>query len=147
MHTFAKHISTFLRVALLLLCAAQVRAQNLVPNPGFEAYTACPAFLADIGKCVAWGSSNYQGSTDYFNACNVYVPGVTQNVGVPGNFMANLPAYEGNGYAGIWLNSNTSSNYREYLQNTLTVPMLPGMRYRISFQAAFTQPKIGRAHV
>lgn len=141
---------------LSVVCGQSGRAQNLVPNPGFEAYTACPNWLGEINNCVSWGNEMYWTSSDYFNACLVYIPNVNNSVGVPDNFVGHLEAYDGDAYAGIILFDRLSgTNYREYIFNWLSTPMLAGIRYRVSFQAATTYPitnsnmlgmRIGTAH-
>jgi gliding motility-associated-like protein len=143
MYIYPKHISVVLQIILWIFCVGGLRAQNLVPNPSFEEYNACPDLLGQIYRCEGWNSTVYGSSTDYYNICNVFIPNVTQNVGVPNNFWGYLPAYAGDAYAGMVLyNHPASNNYREYLKNSLTAPMLPGMRYRISFQMAFVHPVV-----
>jgi len=132
-----------LQIFLWWMVMGDLRAQNLVPNPSFEEYNACPDLLGEIYQCGGWNSTVYSSSTDYFNACNVFIPNVTQNVGVPDNFWGHMPSFAGDAYAGMVLyNHPAPNNYREYLKNTLTAPMLPGMRYRISFQMAFVHPVV-----
>jgi len=117
-------------------------AQNLVPNPGFEAYVECPDSVGEIGNCVDWGNGPYASSTDYFHACHATVPGMPQiqQTGVPDNYMGSLWAYGGGAYVGLVLYAGGSPFYREFVKNGLTAPMLAGIRYRVAFHAAFTCP-------
>ena len=56
-------------ISMLIIPAIIVRGQNLVPNPGFEIYNACPSTYGELERAVPWNKPT-TGSTDYFNACN-----------------------------------------------------------------------------
>ena len=44
-------------------------AQNLVPNPSFENYSACPENISEIDFALPWTSTT--GATpDYYNSCS-----------------------------------------------------------------------------
>lgn len=115
-------------------------AQNLVPNPGFEMYVECPDSAGEMDNCISWGNEAYASSTDYFNACHTYIPGLNQAVGVPDNYVGTLWPYEGNAYVGMVLYYNTAPFYREFSKNRLTAPLLAGIPYRFSFRTALTCP-------
>lgn len=110
------------------------RAQNLVPNPGFEFYTQCPGLGADIGFAAPWNMpQNFFESVDYYHVCATSI-----QYTVPCNCGANCFNYQqpagGNAYAGFYLYHGVTPDYREYLQTPLNSPMQPGQMYRISFQ-------------
>ncbi len=115
---------------LLLLAFVQVcKAQNLVPNPGFEQYFDCPGSYnpqgSDRNFAPGWISPTL-GTPDLFNRCSF------GNAGVPHNWAGVAHAHKGFGYSGIyaWINN---SNYREYLQAKLASKLVEGRKYRVEF--------------
>jgi len=50
--------------AKISFCKGQI---NLVPNPSFESYTACPNNAATISFATGW--LNFGQTPDYFNSC------------------------------------------------------------------------------
>lgn len=120
-----------------ILFPGSLKAQNLVPNPGFEIYKKCPNDLTVRYRkelVHGWYMPTL-GTADYFNNCTKV------QVGVPQNFMGYCLPKEGLAYAGIILLHNppdtTSekplSNYREYLQTHLTKELIKNQTYEISF--------------
>ncbi len=108
-----------------------VDAQNLVPNGSFELFYRCPgnySLEAAEFRAVDWFSAS-AGTPDQFHACS------QGGAGVPYNWAGVSDAYEGEGYAGIflWL-SNPKNHYREYLQCRLTEPLVKDSTYRIGFR-------------
>lgn len=101
-------------------------AQNLVLNPSFETYTACPNSASQLSKSSFWYGTN--GSSDYFNSC---APSV---VNVPNTIYGYQTARTGNAYAGGYFINGYGSNYREYVQNTwFSVPLVSNNCYFIKF--------------
>jgi len=105
--------------------------QNLVPNPSFESYTACPSGLSQIEKCVGWYSAS--GTPDYFNACG------TGSFSVPGNYVGNQIPAMGNAYAGIIAMFPPNSTVREYLYTKLTDTLTVGVRYYLSMKVSMAE--------
>lgn len=107
---------------------------NLVPNPSFESFTACPngtASANQIENCDFWiNPTSY--SPDYFNACDTYTPGYYSN-SVPLNLEGFQAARTGNAYAGVITQYGNGPNAREYIQSALTQSLLPGTSYFVSF--------------
>lgn len=91
-------------------------AQNLVPNPGFETQTGCPA-AGDIEFAQPWNSPSL-GTPDLFNSTCA-----TQNA----------PGHTGIGSAGIFLYHESIPGYREYIQAPLTSPLVTGQMYHVAF--------------
>lgn len=105
-------------------------AQNLVPNGGFENYSKCPGTYSQHEKdfkAIAWSSAN-AGTPDLFNACS------RGEGGVPHNWAGTAPAFEGNGYAGIYVWMATDNEYREYLQCKLLERLVTDSVYQVSFR-------------
>ncbi len=107
---------------------------NLVPNPSFEIYNECPAYMAQIYKAIPWFAGAYDidssltSSTDYFNSCNNLING---SVGVP---VFGVKGFQyprtGNAFAGFdfWENG-----YRETLEVKLIEQLDSGVHYYVEF--------------
>lgn len=121
-------------ITLLFLSASFIntRGQNVVQNPGFEHYTACPIFPSqfDQNHLVGWRRGTSGGTSDYFNAC---VPDDSTNPrqDIPRNMIGYQQAYEGQAYAGIFASNSDNYNWREYLAGN-TMPLTVGNYYRVS---------------
>lgn len=119
-------------------CLLQLQAQELLPNGGFEQFTACPDSAGQIGRASGWSRPTAD-TSDYFNACqqsippgfNVFIPGV------PDNYFGHQPAHGGQGYAGFYCSDSVISlpngNYKEYVSHPLATPMVPGEAYLVEF--------------
>jgi len=99
---------------------------NLVPNPGFENYIACPSALTQINLVPPWYSPTY-GTPDFYHEC-----ASTNNpvVGVPLNAFGYQGAHGGKGYMGIYY---YGGEYREYIAAPLATPLVGGRTYEVSF--------------
>lgn len=123
-----------------ILFSIQIQAQyNLVPNPSFEDYNACPVSISGFSYTadtyVDLWLSGHGGTSDYFNAC---AADFTQ-VSVPDNLFAeDQPAHTGDAYGGFWtdLYDNNSFIYREYVQVQLISPLVAGECYYVEFWSA-----------
>ncbi len=112
----------------LILPTNKSLAQNLVPNPGFEEFLSCPGYYArsvSEFKAMDWTSAGL-GTPDHFHGCS------NGEADVPYNWAGVSEAYEGNGYAGIylWIEGN---RYREYLQCKLAEPLVKDSVYYVEF--------------
>lgn len=107
------------------VCMAQ--AQNLVPNPSFEAYTQCPSNWSQVDRCVGW--SDCSQSPDYLNRCSQ-----GDSVGVPRNSFGYQEPFDGDAYMGCGTYVEGSPNYREVIQCTLNAPLVPGNLYHLSMR-------------
>lgn len=118
--------------------------QNLVPNPSFELYNACPSGISGLEyspgyitfpTVLSWVNPLQLGSSDYFHSC----ANSGTYVSVPGNAFGHQSPRTGNGYIGIiaWegrmQNGSMTSSFAEYIQCKLTQPMVAGSRYCVSF--------------
>lgn len=131
-------------IFFLTLLAFSSNAQNLVTNPSFENFSACPTGgVSTLPLAINWTDPyvNIIGDTcstsDYYHSCSAFG-------GVPNNVLGNEPAHTGDGYAGIIIfegfpdfgnpcNSLLSTSWREYVQNQLSSPLVAGEEYCISF--------------
>lgn len=113
----------------LLLTNISVLGQNLVPNPGFEEHTNCPAGPSypppdQMSYSQSW--SSYRQNPDYFNMCST-----NPDVSPPNCFYGFQFPHKGNAYAGFV--SYYGSNYREFIGAQLLSPIIAGQRYYITF--------------
>ena len=112
-----------------------VNGQNLVPNPSFEIYTACPTSLAEIYKAPPWFQPcTLFSSTDFFHSCSTF------QAGVPSNFVGYQIPKSGLGYAGFIVFSTVTSPpsnfprpYREYIEVKLIDSLKQGKEYCVEF--------------
>lgn len=123
-----------MRIILLTLIASAISfyalSQNLVPNPGFENYRKCPGNHSQAAHeftATDWAPAT-RGTPDHFHACS------NGEANVPHNWAGVSDAYEGKGYAGIFLWMKDTNDYREYLQCRLIQPLIQDSLYRISFR-------------
>lgn len=98
---------------------------NLVPNPSFEDYNACPLFFSELFKCDLWLSPNTN-TPDYYHECNTQPPNISPDI--PNNMLGNQYARSGFAYSGIYLFENIS-NRREYLGVMLTDTLMSEKKY------------------
>jgi OOP family OmpA-OmpF porin len=101
----------------------------MVSNWSFEEYKFCPGSFSQGPSdftVPGWRSGGL-GSPDHFHYCS------KGEAGVPYNWAGVAEAYEGDGYAGLYMWMADSSNYREYLQCKLTESMIKDSTYYIEF--------------
>lgn len=117
-------------MVVLIFSMALGVSQNLIVNPSFEIYNACPNTLGSFNEDVESWSTPTIGSTDYFNGCSTAM-------GTPENFNGSQPADFGVGYAGLYLYA--PGDYREYIQAELLEPLKKGKKYKISFYVSLAE--------
>lgn len=111
----------------LLIYGSVFNAQvNLVPNPSFEVYKACPSTgVNDLDSVPPWKGTN--GSSDYFNVCGLSLMKIPY---VLGDFQY---ARTGNAFAGQYFLNGYGNNYREYIQVPLINSLIGGKCYLVKF--------------
>jgi HYR domain len=107
---------------------------NLVPNPGFESYSACPITGSDIDLAVPWFQPTV-GTSDFLNRCAPTNAGTA----VPISFFGNQEPHSGDGYAG---GAAFGSNYREYIETPLLAPLVAGQTYEVSFYVSLSEMSV-----
>lgn len=141
------------QAAVFLLLSLSATAQNLVVNPGFEAYNNCPTGLSGIvysptysnfPTATGWVNPLQSTSPDYLNSC----AGGGTGVKVPYATTGFQQARNGDAYAGLilWEGSYPGApalDFREYLQTRLSQPLVAGVKYCISF---YVSPTISGAY-
>jgi gliding motility-associated-like protein len=150
-------MKTITPVFILLLYCLQLQAQNLVPNPGFEEYNACPyspptpnGYLPNIAYSPAydsfptvlgWVNPLLSSTPDYFNICDTIINGH----GVPFNVEGYQLAHTGEAYTGIYTyvhQQDALDDYREYIEAKILQPLIVGHKYMISFYVSPTASQI-----
>lgn len=110
--------------------SADTKSQNLVINYSFEEYEKCPQNFTPQDKShkliPGWTYPTIA-TPDYFNRC-----APANKVGVPLNFAGESQPKTGDAYMGAIL-SGTDDGYREYIQGSLTEPLVAGELYCITY--------------
>jgi len=122
----------YLITIVLLVFTLSSFSQNLVPNPSFEYYSACPDMLGQINVVSSWINPTQAGSPDYYNRCSsssiVSIP--LQTVGQYTSFQN---PHSGNAYVAIVTYGTNVQNEREYIQTTLMSSLINGSCYYVNF--------------
>ena len=104
-----------------------VFSQNIVPNPSFEDTVGnFPFGPGYIYYSPPWYSAF--GTVDYFNASDL-----TNNYGVPVNYIGGGVSHSGNGYAGIACYVDIWDNAKEFVEVPLIDTLKAGKKYLVSF--------------
>ena len=109
---------------------------NLVYNHSFESHTECPRKINAVGiltQVEAWYQPT-RGSADYYNICG------SRECNIPRNKLGIQPAFDGEGYCGIYASQD---HYREYLQTQLKQPLVKGASYKLSFRVSLSEYSTG----
>lgn len=105
---------------LLFLLYETTHSQNLIPNGGFEQYSGCPNWVAQLDSTLSWFNPTF-GSPDYFNSCD---PGITN---VPNSLYGYQSAHGGMARSGLIIYSDFGA--REYIEVPLTSPLIASQCY------------------
>jgi len=106
---------------------------NLISNPGFETFTACPSGSGQYHLATGWNNVNMNvgpgswGTPDYYNTCG------TGGTNPPATFAGTCSPQSGNAMMSVVIYNSPFPNFREYLATALTCSMLPGNTYTVSF--------------
>ncbi len=116
-------------LTITLLTQVNANSQNLVPNPSFEIYTACPDNISSPGddqvlKATGW--SSFRETSDYFNTC---ANATFWQAGVPSNVVGVQAARDGKGYLGLATFVRNTANAREFIGAKLTTTLTIGKNF------------------
>ncbi len=141
MRNFIQHFIILASFVLLLGCLpfeglAQKEYKNIVPNPGFEEYSAFPIGWFYTGRHFSKVQKYWFSSTQ--TSPDVYGP----NVRVPQNWkdkgFGNIKSPEGKSFVGITTYGCDSDkpHCKEYIEVQLKEPLVPGQNYQVSVKVA-----------
>jgi len=115
------------------ICFNAVGQGNLVPNPSFELLISCPDNLSQLEKVENWYSKLLT-TPDFYNTC-----ALTSNVSVPQNWQGYEPAFDGQGYVGIYAYLDAGGDeWMEYIKCELKQTLISGECYSVSFYASLS---------
>ena len=112
-------------LALVILFPTYLLAQNLVSNHDFETYSNCPKSLGEVKLATSWSCPN-AGTPDYFNDCSSSL-----DFGTEFNKKGGQIAHSGHGYAGFQSEVLNRNEFFEYLETSLTEPLVADSMYCI----------------
>lgn len=127
-----KHWILVACLALMTRSQAQDSTFNWVYNPSFEEHTECPKKIDALGVLTivdGWYQPT-SGSADYYNTCG------SKECRVPKNKLGIQESHSGNGYCGLYC---SKTDYREYLQTQLRMPLIEGRKYRLTFYTSLSE--------
>ncbi|MES2850836.1 MAG: gliding motility-associated C-terminal domain-containing protein [Bacteroidota bacterium] len=104
-----------------------VESQNLLPNGDFEHCTAIPTDYGQSNLAIGWSNvnHNYSGiaaSPDYYHV-----------LGHMGTNFGPIEPNSGNAQMGFCTYTASLNNFREYISTQLSIPMIPGQDYKVTF--------------
>lgn len=114
-------------ITLLAALTGYTAIAQSISNPDFETMSSCPTQQTNISytlRATDWIRPT-AGTSDYFNSCNF-------------NIASHISAYSGAGFVGGYMEvrNNPLANYKEYLTNHLSAPLVAGVTYTVSFYTA-----------
>jgi len=119
----------YLLVSVFMLTISVAEAQNLVPNPSFEAHTVCPKELGKRQLYIENWIQPTAGSIDYFHRCS-------NTCGVPDNVVGYQEALSGDAYIGITV---YHERYRVYAQAPLKQTLTAGKTYTVEYNVCLAE--------
>lgn len=111
------------------------QCQNLVPNGGFETFSALPDDDCDWFLATGWGNAN---TTSFCNSSNgtpdyYHINGTGVYSALPDNLYATVNPFEGDAVMGISAYLAFVTDFREYISTQLSSPLVIGETYELSF--------------
>jgi hypothetical protein len=120
-------VKLFLTIIANFYLTTVAQSQNLILNGSFETYSTCPDDFNRVNYAQGWYSPT-PSLAEYYHSC-----AIASHVRVPQNVFGFEQAKTGNAYMGIITWHPTTQNIREYLQTQLTIPLIAGRKYYVSF--------------
>ncbi|HXH18808.1 MAG TPA: gliding motility-associated C-terminal domain-containing protein [Chitinophagales bacterium] len=108
-----------------------LHAQNLVLNPSFESTSSCPVGISQFSLVLNWDDTN--SGNDTCTTPDLYAPCAPAFGGAnsPNALMGYQQSHSGTHHAGAILYSFPT--WREYMQGTLSSPLVAGQQYCVKF--------------
>jgi hypothetical protein len=115
-------------LSLTFLLLLQIgKAQNLIPNGGFESYSQLPDASGQYSRCDDWSNTGGYGTPDYYHFNGT---GLAQ---LPYSFISTVYPHSDSAVMGMACYYNDAANFREYLSGVILSPLVVGESYRLSF--------------
>jgi gliding motility-associated-like protein len=111
----------------LLFSGWMLASQNLVPNPGFDILSNCPYDEAQIDFAPPWTRASH-GTPDIYNEC-----AIDEFFNVPHAAKSYQLQRSGNGYAGIYVYTDSDLKGLEYIETPLTEALISDKKYYLEF--------------
>jgi len=112
---------------IFLLTNAFSKAQNLVPNGGFETYSSLPNSAYQYSRAVGWSNCNGFGSPDYFHLKG------SGEAKLPNCFVGKVYPHSDSGVMGFITWTGELDNFREYISCGLKSELNKGSTYKVTF--------------
>lgn len=113
---------------VLLLLSFPIASQNLIPNSGFETYSALPNSVSQWSLCSQWTNcASTLASPDYFHLDG------SMGGDLPETPIAMVDPHEGSAVMGFAATGLKFEEYREYISVKLLSPLVVGNKYQFSF--------------
>ncbi|HWY12716.1 MAG TPA: T9SS type A sorting domain-containing protein [Bacteroidia bacterium] len=125
-----KKVKILLTSSLVAFTSIFYSQTNLVPNPSFESYDACPTNQNQVYHAIGW--SSYRQAPAYLNACASQFSGVS----VPNNVCGYQYAATGSGYMALYTYFPSSADNREYIGCILNAPLVIGTKYYVTLKTS-----------
>ena len=132
--------TVFLHIVFICSCSFAAAQSNLIPNPGFEADTACPYTAGQVYFATPWFQPNYYFGTvtsacssDLYNECAPYGPTSVPKNNSLGGYQ---PPKSGAGYCGFEVKNPGATTSREYIETSLDSSLIAGKTYCVEFYVA-----------
>jgi len=146
---FMKNLLRFITVLLAVCCCTGITAQNLVLNPSFEQTSACPQGISQFNLATNWAQGN--SGADSCSTSDLYAGCVPQFGGSnsPNGLLGYQASRTGDHHAGIILAEGflgctlLGDNYREYIEGTLSSPLVAGQKYLVRFYVSLPEQIMG----
>lgn len=121
-------------ILISMFACLQGQGQNLVNNPGFENVNANCASLTGAGyvNLADWYNpdpTDTCSTPDWFATClNAIFP-----THAPNSQLGYQVPHGGNAYAGFIAYDQSTASYREYVEGSLSAPLVAAQKYKVSF--------------
>jgi gliding motility-associated-like protein len=140
------------RLILVVVCVLSLQhihlwsqCPSLIPNGGFETYSAIPNDDCDWSLATGWTNAatssdcnTNNGTPDYY-----HLDGTGPFAALPTNYYSNIDPFEGDAVMGLGGSISLVANAREYISIPLTTPLVVGNTYTLSFSMAIGAPLVG----
>jgi|GEM_PF-955720 len=135
----------------LTTVSSQLFAQcgNLVPNGGFESFSALPNANCDWSLAVGWNNAATSSNCNTTNGTPDYYHLQGQGIysSLPSNYFAVVNPFEGSAVMGLTGNITLFPTFREYIATTFSSPLVVGQSYTLKYSITAGTPNVAGLYV